>query len=78
MPPKRIITVKLADYLQSIGVTKYTLGKWVDGVSPQTVYAVASHQRRPSLDVLAAIISALHAHGFDATLDDLLCIETEA
>ena len=76
MSHKIIITVQLSDYLQTIGVTKYTLGQWVDGVSPQTVYAVAARQRQPSLETLAAILTALNAHGFPTTLADLVKTET--
>jgi DNA-binding XRE family transcriptional regulator len=71
------IDVQLKAYLEQIGVTAYTLGKWVVGVSPQTIYAVANGSRRPSLEVLEAILNAFHANGFETTLSDLLSTRTE-
>ncbi len=69
------LNVTLKEYLQSVGVTAYTLGKWVNGVSPQTIYAVANATRRPSLEVLEAILGELRAHGCPAELSDLLQVE---
>lgn len=69
------ITVTLKDYLDSIGITSYTLGKWVDGVSSQTVYAIANGTRRPSLEVLERILNGLHSHGYPATLNDIIRLE---
>lgn len=66
------IDIQLKPYLEQIGVTAYTLGKWVIGVSPQTIYAVANGSRRPSLEVLEAILSAFHNNGFETSLNDLL------
>jgi DNA-binding XRE family transcriptional regulator len=71
------IDVQLKPYLEQIGVTAYTLGKWVVGVSPQTIYAVANGSRRPSLEVLEAILDAFHDNGFETTLSDLLSTHTE-
>lgn len=75
---KLVIKVRLKSYLDSIGVTQYVLGKWVEGVSWQTIYAVAGETRRPSLEVLEAILSALRANGYDAKLDDILQVEEGA
>ena len=75
--PRTHIDVRLKAYLDQIGVTAYTLGKWVIGVSPQTIYAVANGSRRPSLEVLEAILDAFHRNGFATTLSDLLGIRTE-
>jgi DNA-binding XRE family transcriptional regulator len=72
-PFKLVVTLKT--YLDDVGVTAYTLGKWVEGVSPQTIYAVANGTRKPSLDVLEAIISAFRANGFATQLSDLVRLE---
>ncbi len=71
------IDIRLKTYLEQIGVTAYTLGKWVVGVSPQTIYAVANGSRRPSLEVLEAILDAFHANGFETRLSDLLSTRVE-
>lgn len=73
--PKVRIRVTLKDYLSSINITTYQLGKWVDGVSSQTIYAVAGETRRPSLEVLEAIVNGLRAQGYSTTLNDLMQIE---
>ena len=70
-----VIKVRLKSYLASIGVTSYALGKWVEGVSWQTIYAVAGETRRPSLEVLEAILNALRANGFDTALSDIIEVE---
>lgn len=75
MERKIKIRVQLRDYLTSINVTPYMLGKWVDGVSSQTIYAVASGTRRPSLEVLEAILNGLHSQGYLTILDDIIQIE---
>ena len=72
---KLVIKVRLKSYLHSIGVNASTLGKWVEGVSSQTIYAVAGGTRRPSLEVLEAILSALRANGYDTNLSDILEVE---
>jgi len=69
------IRVRLRDYLTSINATPYVLGKWVDGVSSQTIYAVASGTRRPSLEVLEAILNGLHSQGYLTSLNDIIQIE---
>ena len=51
------------------------MGKWVNGVSPQTVYAIANGTRKPSLDALEAIIQAFREQGFDTKLEDVLELE---
>ena len=70
-----VIKIRLKSYLQSIGVNASTLGKWAEGVSSQTIYAVAGETRRPSLEVLEAILSALRANGYDTKLGDILEVE---
>ena len=72
-----LLRVTLRDYLLSIEVTPYQLGKWTPQVSAQTIYAICAETRRPSLDVLAAILETLRAHGFDAQLADVLKVEEE-
>ena len=69
------ITITLKQYLDSIGITSYVLGKWVDGVSAQTIYAIANGTRRPSLEVLERILNGLHSHGYPATLNDIVQVE---
>ncbi len=71
------ITITLKEYLDSIGITSYVLGKWVDGVSAQTIYAIANGTRRPSLEVLERILNGLHSHGYFATLDDIIRVEVK-
>ncbi len=73
-PPFKLV-VTLKTYLDDVGVTAYTLGKWVEGVSPQTIYAVANGTRKPSLDVLEAIITAFRSNGFSTQLNDLVRLE---
>lgn len=70
------IKVQLKERLREIGVTPYTLGKWAEGVSLQTIYAVASGTRRPSLEVLEAILEGLNAGGHETRLEDILRVET--
>lgn len=72
------IKVELRSYLASINVTPYMLGKWVEEISPQTIYAVANGTRRPSLEVLEAILSSLHSNGYETTLNDIIQVETES
>lgn len=69
------IKVKLRDYLASINITPYMLGKWVVGVSPQTIFAVANESRRPSLEVLESILTGLHSNGHLTSLEDIIQIE---
>lgn len=69
------IKVELKTYLDSIGVTPYTLGKWVEGVSPQTIYAVASGTRKPSFEVLEAILNGLNENNFPTELKDIIQVE---
>lgn len=69
------ITITLKHYLDSIGITSYVLGKWVEGVSAQTIYAIANGTRRPSLEVLERILNGLHSHGYPATLNDIIQVE---
>lgn len=69
------IRVTLKEYLAEISITAYTLSKWVEGVSPQTIYAVCNGTRRPSFEVLEAIIRALRAHDFPVDLSDLIRLD---
>jgi transcriptional regulator with XRE-family HTH domain len=66
------LQVTLKQYLASINVSTYTLSQWVDGISPKTIYAIASGSRRPSLGTIELILTALRAHGFNASLGELL------
>ena len=72
---KIVIKVRLKRYLNSININASTLSKWIEGVSSQTIYAVAGETRRPSLEVLEAILSALRANGFDTALSDIIEVE---
>lgn len=71
------LRVCLKEYLSSVNVTPYMLGKWVDGVSSQTIYAVAGETRRPSLEVLEAILNGLRSHGYPTSLSDIIKIEED-
>lgn len=58
------IRVKLKDYLEARSVTPYQLGKELaarGGPNPKTVYNVVNGARRPDLETLEAILSALPA-----------------
>ena len=72
---KIVIKVRLKRYLNSININASTLSKWIEGVSSQTIYAVAGETRRPSLEVLEAILNALRANGFDTELSDIIEVE---
>ena len=72
---KFILKVTLKEYLETKGISVYTLTKWVDGASPQTIYAVANGTRRPSLEVLEAILTSLHFQGYNVDLNDILRLE---
>jgi hypothetical protein len=69
------IRVVLKRHLEKIGITPYMLGKWMDNVSSQTIYAVATETRRPSFEVLELILTELNHHGYPTTLDDLVQVE---
>lgn len=71
------LRVDLKNYLSSIGVTPYQLGKWAPDVSAPMVYAICAGTRRPSFDVLEALLNALRAQGFDAQLSDILKTDEE-
>lgn len=67
------IKVKLKEFLQEHGLSAYRLAKYVDGVSPKTVYAVNAGRTRPSLPALERIVDALRAMtGEDVKPGDLL------
>lgn len=56
------IQVKLKDYLEAHRITPYQLGKVLaaqGGPNPKTVYNVVNGVRRPDLETLEAILSAL-------------------
>jgi DNA-binding XRE family transcriptional regulator len=75
MSPRIKIKVKLKDYLASMNVTPYMLGKWVEGVSSQTIFAVANESRRPSLEVLESILNGLRSNGYLTSLSDIVQVE---
>lgn len=70
------LKIVLRDYLEAHGITVYLLTKWVEGVSPQTLYAIANGTRRPSLEALEIILQALHDHSLPAVLSDIITSET--
>lgn len=72
---KSEIKITLKEYLEQQGISAYMLGKWVVGVSPQTIYAIANGSRKPSLEALEAIIGALHSNGYNTKLEDLIRLE---
>lgn len=65
----------MREYLEANGITIYVLTKWVQGISPQTLYAIANGTRRPSLEALEIILQALHAHSLHAELSDIVVSE---
>lgn len=69
------LKIVLRDYLEANSVTVYLLTKWVQGVSPQTLYAIANGTRRPSLEALEIILQALHDHSLPAVLSDIVISE---
>ncbi|MGQ0540528.1 MAG: helix-turn-helix domain-containing protein [Blastocatellia bacterium] len=69
------LRISLKAYLASIDVTPYMLGKWVIGVSPQTIFAIANGTRKPSLEVLQAIINGLRVKGYPTVLGDIVQID---
>jgi DNA-binding XRE family transcriptional regulator len=74
---KYVIRIRLKEYLEQQAISAYTLGKWVTGVSPQTIYAIANGTRKPSLETLEAIICGLHQNGFATKLEDLIQLEED-
>ncbi len=72
------LRVDLKTYLQSIQVTPYQLAKWTPDVSGPTIYAICAGTRRPSFEVLEAILNALRAQNFDAHLLDIVKEERDA
>lgn len=69
------IQIRLKEYLLSIDVSLYQLGQWTQGVSWQTVYAIASGTRRPSLEVIEIVINTLRLRGYPTELADILRLE---
>lgn len=69
------LKIVLREYLEANGITIYVLTKWVQGISPQTLYAIANGTRRPSLEALEIILQALHAHSLHAELSDIVVSE---
>jgi hypothetical protein len=53
------IKVNLKNYLNECGITPYRLAKEVKGIGYATVYAAARGIRRPSLETLESILTAL-------------------
>lgn len=70
------IRVKLREYLDANNTSAYALAKKVEGMSPETVYAVAAGKRRPSLEGLERLIAGLRSlTGRQTSLEDLLSLE---
>ena len=65
------LEITLKDYLEQVGISAYTLGKWTH-ISAQSVYAIANGTRKPSLEALEAIINAFRENGLETTLEDLV------
>jgi transcriptional regulator with XRE-family HTH domain len=70
------LEITLKDYLEQVGISAYTLGKWTHGISAQSVYAIANGTRKPSLEALEAIINAFRENGLETTLEDLVKVKT--
>lgn len=71
------IRVVLRPYLESIGVSAYSLAQWIEDASPKTIYAVANGTRKPSLDLLESILNALNKNGYPTDISDILSFESE-
>jgi transcriptional regulator with XRE-family HTH domain len=69
------LEITLKDYLEQVGISAYTLGKWTHGISAQSVYAIANGTRKPSLEALEAIINAFRENGLETTLEDLVKVK---
>jgi transcriptional regulator with XRE-family HTH domain len=69
------LEITLKEYLEQVGISAYTLGKWTHGISAQSVYAIANGTRKPSLEALEAIINAFRENGLETTLEDLVKVK---
>jgi len=69
------VRVDLKTHLDAIGVTPYQLGKWMSGVSTPMIYAVCNGTRRPSLDVIEAILNTLRRQGYATSLTDIVRVD---
>ena len=74
-PPHLRVRVDLKTHLDAIGVTPYQLGKWMSGVSMPMIYAVCNGTRRPSLDVIEAILNTLRWQGYATLLTDIVRVD---
>ncbi|CAN5453596.1 MAG: helix-turn-helix domain-containing protein [Rubrobacteraceae bacterium] len=67
------IKVKFKDYLEARGLSAYRVTRHARGMSPKTVYAIASGRNRPSMDALEKLMDALREiTGEDIGLDALI------
>jgi transcriptional regulator with XRE-family HTH domain len=69
------LEITLKEYLEQVGISAYTLGKWTHGISAQSVYAIANGTRKPSLEALEAIINAFRENGLETSLEDLVKVK---
>lgn len=53
------VKVRFKDYLEERGLSAYRVSKHARGMSPKTVYAIASGRHRPSMEALEKLLDAL-------------------
>lgn len=53
------VKVKFKDYLQEHNLSAYRVSQHARGMSPKTVYAIASGRNRPSMEALEKLLDAL-------------------
>lgn len=53
------VRVRFKDYLERHEISAYRVSKHARGMSPKTVYAIASGRHRPSMEALEKLLAAL-------------------
>jgi transcriptional regulator with XRE-family HTH domain len=53
------VRVRFKDYLEEHEISAYRVSKHAWGMSPKTVYAIASGRHRPSMEALEKLLAAL-------------------
>lgn len=53
------VRVKFKDYLEEHNLSAYRVSQHTRGMSPKTVYAIASGRNRPSMEALEKLLDAL-------------------
>ena len=63
------VKVRFKDYLEDHGLSAYRVSKYARGMSPKTVYAIASGRHRPSMERYCQILwigFSVHAATFSS------------